>query len=418
MKIAIRLSCVVAAALAAGSATADNGLSDFPGPLDGVVDGPAGLPFDDGWQFDEYAVDGDPTGGAVFYETLGGDAMAIAQTFGFDVIEVYEGSCVAEPTDGVGLWDAYFLCSILNGADSCAGAELDEFLRDPEGSGFAGGVLGSWFGRAQYLGQLSERPVSTIHGVKAHEFATGAGVTVAVLDSGIDASHPLFNDPAGRVLPGRDFVDLDDDPSEVAGGGYGHGTTVAGLVLLAAPDAHILPIRVLDAGGVGTAGRIAAGIRHAADAGAGVINMSFGGKGRSSTVHDAIVDAVGRGVVLVAAAGNVVRGDPNQFPANDPDVIAATGSVGRRGEVWAPSTRLAGPYPQERWFRGRGTSFSCALVSGGVALAKQRHPAVTKPEIVTALVPRPNGVPRLDLKRLAHVGDADAVGLFFTERVR
>jgi subtilisin family serine protease len=381
MKIAIRLSCVAAAgfALAAGSAGADEGVIRDPPPADGAS-GPAADGND--VYFDASYFDGDPTGGACFYETMGGDGIAIASELGFTVSEVYEGSCVADPGEANGLFDVVVLCSILNGADPYAGCEPDDFLRAPEGSQYNGVVLGSSFGRAQYLRQSC---VTTIRGRQAHEFATGAGVTVAVLDTGIDRTHALFSAEPGRVLAGRDIVDLDDVPDEEQGRGYGHGTTVAGLVLLAAPDARILPVRILDADGIGSAGRIAAGIRYAADAGAHVVNMSLGGDGRSSAVRDALLDAQQRGVVVVAASGNRRQSDPPQYPALEEGVIAATGSVGQHGDVWAPSVGLAGPYPSERWFRGTGTSFSCALVSGGAALAKQQRPGITSYEIVARL---------------------------------
>ena len=85
----------------------------------------------------------------------------------------------------------------------------------------------------------------------AHTIATGIGVRVAILDTGVDTAHPAL---AGRLLPGRDFVDDDLDPSEAGGpadAGYGHGTHVAGLVALAAPGASLMPLRVLDAQGRG-----------------------------------------------------------------------------------------------------------------------------------------------------------------------
>jgi subtilase family protein len=414
MSIAIRLTCVAAGALAlaSGSAAARNDVQD--GWVPGGVFEPA-TSGTYGSADGSYFV-GDPTGGAIFYETMGGDAMAIASELGFDVTEVYQGSCVADPGEANGPFDAVVLCSILNGADPYAGAEPDDFLRSPEGSGFAGGVLGSFFGRAEYLSQSA---VTAIRGRQAHELATGAGVTVAVLDTGIDRTHTLFTDTPDRVRPGRDFVDLDDVPDEEEGEGYGHGTTVAGLVLLAAPGAGILPVRVLDADGVGTAGRIAAGIRYAADSGATVVNLSLGGRGSSSAVRDALADAMARGVVVVAAAGNAPRSRATQYPAAEDGVISATGSIGRDGDVWAPSTGLAGPYPLERWFRGRGTSFSCALVSGGVALAKERQPWISSYEVVWSLVGQqraahmdlstwPHRPVHLDLLRLART---DLVGL-------
>lgn len=405
MKIAIRLSGVAAAALvlAAGSATAK-----VPGRVQLRRDFAGSAPFPPATYADDSWFEGDPTGGAVFYETMGGDASAIASALGFDVTEVYEGSCVADPTDGNGMFDAIVLCSILNGADPYVGAEPDDYVQSPEGSGFAGVVLGSSFGRAQFVRQPA---VTALRGKLAHEFATGQGVTVAVLDTGIDREHSLFSATPGTVLPGHDFVDLDEVADEEHGEGYGHGTTVAGLVLLAAPDARILPVRVLDGDGVGTAGRIAAGIRYATNAGAGVVNMSLGGDGWSSAIRDALVEAMSRGVVVVAASGNARRPGAPQYPAAEWGVIAATGSIGHQGDVWAPSTGLAGPYPHERWFRGAGTSFSCALVSGGAALAEQRWPGISSADIVGALSQRRDGVARrLDLARLALVSSPGDVG--------
>lgn len=91
-----------------------------------------------------------------------------------------------------------------------------------------------------------------------------AGVTVAVLDTGVDPNHPAF---AGRLALGFDFVDFDADPREegVAGvhAGYGHGTHVTGLIALVAPDAKIMPVRVLDQDGVGNIWVLAEGLLYA-----------------------------------------------------------------------------------------------------------------------------------------------------------
>ena len=118
----------------------------------------------------------------------------------------------------------------------------------------------------------------------AQAISKGAGVKVAVLDTGIDKTHPLF---AGKLLPGRDFVDNDNDPSEVGTSGvgaYGHGTHVAGIVLMVAPDAKIIPIRVLDQNGVGNVWTLSKALNYAAnpdgnpatDDGANIINLSLG----------------------------------------------------------------------------------------------------------------------------------------------
>ena len=349
----------------------------------------------------------EPTGGATFQETLGGRAAELAAAFGFDVEEVYGGFFVATATAGNGMFDAVLFCNILNGTDPSTGAEPDFFLRPPEGSQSNGFVLPSSFGRSQFLRQSA---LTFVHARTAHRMATGDGVVVAVLDTGIDRSHSMF---AARVADGLDLVDGDDDPSEGipdgidqdgdgrADDGFGHGTTVAGLVLAAAPNATILPVRVLDVEGRGTAGRVAAGIRYATDHGAQVINLSLGADGYSPAIHDAIARARDWGLVVVAAAGNVRGAPAPQFPASEWGVIAATGNLGVPGDVWAPASNVAGPYPGELWFRGTGTSFAAALVSGGVALAEQRRPGLSAFDVVASLAAFRRGTFRLDLARLA-----------------
>ena len=149
---------------------------------------------------------------------------------------------------------------------------------------------------------------------QAHARATGAGAVVAIVDSGVKADHP---DLAGRVLPGRDFVEGDDTPQDE----NGHGTHVAGIVAATsdnglgvasvAPAAKILPVRVLGADGSGTADDVRKGIDYAVAQGADVINLSLGEDvplrallGEEDDVDAAIGAALDKGVVVAAAAGN------------------------------------------------------------------------------------------------------------------
>lgn len=148
----------------------------------------------------------------------------------------------------------------------------------------------------------------------AHAIATGRGAIVAIVDTGVLASH---EDLQGRLLPSRDFVDDDDTPED----GDGHGTHVAGVVVASkdngvgissvAPGASALPVRALDDTGSGTAEDVADGIDYAVDRGAHVINLSLGGEVpgaevifNSREVDQALDRALARNVVIVAAAGN------------------------------------------------------------------------------------------------------------------
>jgi subtilisin family serine protease len=153
-----------------------------------------------------------------------------------------------------------------------------------------------------------------IHADAAQKVTTGKGVTVAVVDSGVDDSHP---DLAGVVVNGPDFVDNDSDPNDE----QGHGTAIAGIIAAqanngigvrgAAPGVKILAIRVLDKNNSGTTDNEAKGIDAAVRMGAQVINLSITAAPNaleailpSSLLVVAIEKAVNAGVVVVAAAGN------------------------------------------------------------------------------------------------------------------
>jgi thermitase len=152
-----------------------------------------------------------------------------------------------------------------------------------------------------------------IHADAAHPVTTGAGATVAVVDTGVDAAHP---DLAGRIGPGYDFVDNDSTPQD----GNGHGTHVSGIIAAdagngigvdsVAPGATIMPVRVLDDSGSGSDATVAQGINWATAHGANVINLSLGGSvptaglGITDEMTSAVQNAVNHGVVVVAAAGN------------------------------------------------------------------------------------------------------------------
>jgi serine protease len=198
-----------------------------------------------------------------------------------------------------------------------------------------------------------------IQAEQAWSTATGAGITVAVVDTGVDLGHP---DLAAHIVgSGQDFVDDDGNAQDE----NGHGTHVAGIaaavtgngigVAGTAPDASILPVRVLDEDGSGSTEDIAAGIRYAADNGADVINLSLGYlsgvdkvlliTGELDPVYEAIDYAHSLGVVVAVAAGN------DSFPlcaepSGHPDVLCVGATDQRDARSWFSNgdTTMTGHY--------------------------------------------------------------------------
>jgi subtilisin family serine protease len=150
----------------------------------------------------------------------------------------------------------------------------------------------------------------------AHALNEGAGSVVAVIDTGVQARHPALS---GRLTQARyDFVEGDQNPADIgnrrdddrdgeADETVGHGTHVAGIVALAAPEARIMPVRALDSEGRGTTFGVARAITFALDNGADVVNLSLGSSRQTDLLEDLIeVDDDGeeQGALFVAAAGN------------------------------------------------------------------------------------------------------------------
>jgi subtilisin family serine protease len=225
----------------------------------------------------------------------------------------------------------------------------------------------------------------------------GANVTVAVLDTGVDAAHP---DLQGAVLNGYDLTGSSAGTSDVKG----HGSSVAGIIA-ARTNNHqgvagicwscsILPVKVLGDDGEGSVDDVAQGIVKATDAGARVINLSLGGPADSETLDQAIAYAVAKNAVVVAAAGNNASSAPF-YPAASPSVIgvAATDETDRLYSwsdfgPWVrvnapgcnPAPALAGNYAMFC-----GTSAAAPVVSGLIALAFSLRPDVDRDQVIQAV---------------------------------
>jgi subtilisin family serine protease len=272
-----------------------------------------------------------------------------------------------------------------------------------------------------------------IHLAQAHAISQGQGVRVAVLDTGADLGHPAL---AGRLLPGRDFVDGDDDPSEVGSrdnAGFGHGTHVAGLIALTAPAARIMPVRVLDAEGRGDVWRLAEAIawaidpdgNPATDDGAHVINMSLGTLDRTRiidalmTVSACVIPkpgakpdtdytdpgydgdkarcAAGNAAMITASAGNDGTERAKEYPAAEGNYgllplgasaedrrLANFSNRGSWIDVAAPGDFITSSVPggYGTW---SGTSMSAPIAAGVAALVRARSPRITPKELARRL---------------------------------
>jgi subtilisin family serine protease len=241
---------------------------------------------------------------------------------------------------------------------------------------------------AQYAPQKLKLP-------EAHRLASGNKVLVAVIDSEVDANHP---DLVGAVTASFEASADDERP-------HSHGTGMAGAIaahrtmLGSAPRVGLLTVRAFSStanSAQGTTFNILKGLDWAADQGARVVNMSFAGPS-DPRLHDALLKAYKKGMVLIAAAGNAGPNSPPLFPGADPSVIAVTATDSRdalfaganRGNyiaVAAPGVDVFAPAPEGTYQLTTGTSVAAAEVSGVAALLIERNPALTPAQVRKILV--------------------------------
>lgn len=250
--------------------------------------------------------------------------------------------------------------------------------------------------------------------------SSGSGVTVAIVDTGVDLNHPELQP---NLVSGWDFGNNDAVPQDV----HGHGTHVAGLVAAvgnngqgiagAAWNAKIMPLKVFADGSVlASDAAIASAIQYAVDHGAKVINLSLGSKDDSQAVRDAIAYARSKGAVVVAAAGNLYKdGNPVVYPAAIPEVIAVAAVTNEQQRasyssvhsyvdvaagggdpssptdpviqhwVWSTYPRALGGVPETGYTGISGTSQAAAHVSGVAALLLSRNGSLS-PDAVANLI--------------------------------
>jgi len=256
----------------------------------------------------------------------------------------------------------------------------------------------------------------------AWQVTHGHGVTVAVIDSGV---NPAVSDLAGSVVTGPDLTGVSTPSSDsnwgkhgtwmaslIAGHGHDNGSGIIGV----APAAKVLSIRVITDKGdpnfsayehepaLKSQRELADAIRYAVSHHAGVISMSLGYSLQSQPVRAALQDAYDHDVVVVASAGNSegqARGTaagqaPYSFPANYPGVLAVAAltengqlagysSNNLSVQVAAPGSAVPAQGRDGRYWIVTGTSPACALTSGVVALVKSRYPRLTDEQVIAAI---------------------------------
>jgi hypothetical protein len=266
-------------------------------------------------------------------------------------------------------------------------------------------------------GDAAQYAVAQLRLPQAHKVVRGMNVTIAVIDSGIDARHPEL---ANSVSDSFDALGSKE-------GAHTHGTGIAGAIVAharlmgSAPEARLIAIRAFGSGSKGaesTSYVILRGLDYAAEHGAQIINMSFAGP-KDPLIERGIAATAARGILMVAAAGNAGAKSPPLYPAANPNVIAVSGTdaqdklftASNRGNhiaIAAPGADIFLPAPDDKYQITSGTSFSAAYVSGVAALIMERNPAL-KPGDVRAILTntaRDLGAPGRDDQFGA--GEADA----------
>lgn len=228
-----------------------------------------------------------------------------------------------------------------------------------------------------------------------HKITRGAGVSVAVIDSGIDFSHPELAANSSVTL------DVTSEENPVP---HKHGTSIAGIIASAgtltgvAPEAPVIGIRAFDTSNgdpSSSSWLIATALDMASKNGAGVINMSFAGP-HDPLIERSVAGAAKRGIVAVAAAGNAGPDAAPLYPAAYDEVIAVTAVDSKDGlfagantgdyvAVSAPGVDILAPAPNGSYEISTGTSMAAAHVSGMIALLLSRKPDLARDGVLQAL---------------------------------
>jgi thermitase len=237
----------------------------------------------------------------------------------------------------------------------------------------------------------------TLMGLNSAQFTAtklGEGITIAVIDTGIDLKHPAFS---GRLVAANqmyDFVSNDAVPQEVSGGGvHGHGTAVAGVITQIAPKAKIMPLRVLTSNGYGDISNVIKAIDWARTRNVQVINLSLGTV-MSDPLKQAIQAAAQQGIFVIIASGNDGKNTVS-FPAslarngNDwtkkiVSVASATdlfnkssfSNIGTALKLFAPGVNVWSAFPNNQQAHWSGTSIATPMVSAAVALGLSYQPNI------------------------------------------
>jgi subtilisin family serine protease len=333
--------------------------------------------------------------------------QTISSRFGLQVLDRLDGLPVFRLKIVNNALSAPALTDLLDAVPGVLYAEPNYLGETPEGV-----VRSAWSRGGDEGGYAAQWAPDKLRLAEAHAVSRGAGITVAVLDTGADLDHPAL---IGHLAPGFDFVDLDGDPSEEGVYGqdraYGHGTHVAGLVALAAPEATIVPLRILKPDGTGNSWLLAQALRYAVGlpvAGitplarkANVINISYSVRQRSLLIDDVLglLAALPGGPVVVAAAGNRGPSTVNEYPAaeNKPGVLAVAASTeadtladfSTRGawvDVAAPGESILSSVPDNAYSVWSGTSMAAPLAAGVAALVRARYPGYNPAQVTARIV--------------------------------
>ncbi|PFO09411.1 serine protease [Bacillus sp. AFS076308] len=300
-----------------------------------------------------------------------------------------------------------------------------------------------------HVEEVTEVPkgVEMIQAPKVWEKTKGSGMTIAILDTGCDLTHPDLKD---RIIGGRNFTNDDNGNKDVYRDYNGHGTHVAGTmaatqnqrgVVGVAPEANLLIVKVLDKNGSGQYDWIINGIYYAIEQQADIISMSLGGPEDVSELHEAIQKAVEHNILVVCAAGNEGDGQDatNEFdyPGSYNEVISVGAvNLDRRisdfsnsnneVDLVAPGETILSTYLNGKFATLSGTSMATPHVSGALALIKvlanqSFDRELTVPELYAQLIKRtvPLGhSPKLEGNGIVYLTAVDYLTEIFNSDVK